>query len=255
MRKAWLAAAALAAAAVGGWALRQPARTPEMRGARLAGRLGCFACHGPGGTGGVPNAGAEEGEVPSWTGGTLMMYVRADAEIREWIADGAPARLAGQPGGFHPAGLLRMPAFRTRVSARDLDDLAAYVLAAGEWRPPHDPVAAEGFKVAGRLGCFGCHGPQGRAGVLNPGSYKGVIPPWSGSDFAELVHDDAELRAWIRDGSVPRFDGNPLARFFLARQLLHMPAYGKAVSSGELDALVGYIHVLRATPVGARPGR
>src|SRR5579859_4163452 len=62
------------------------------RGERLAGRAGCFACHGPGGARGVPNPGARDKAVPAWDGGMSMMYVTSSAEVREYIARGEPER-------------------------------------------------------------------------------------------------------------------------------------------------------------------
>src|SRR5689334_7565510 len=66
--------------------------TPAERGFRVALRAGCFHCHGPNGTGGVKNPGSEDGEVPGFSGGTPMMWVKNEQEMREYILDGAPAR-------------------------------------------------------------------------------------------------------------------------------------------------------------------
>jgi len=68
--------------------------TPELRGYQLAEDLGCHGCHGPRGTGGVRNPGDRDGEIPAWDGGMAMMFVKNEAEIREWILDGRPWRLA-----------------------------------------------------------------------------------------------------------------------------------------------------------------
>jgi mono/diheme cytochrome c family protein len=73
---------------------RAPQLTPELRGYELAEQLGCHGCHGPRGVGGVPNVGTQEGEIPAWDGGMAMMYVKDEKEIREWILDGRPWRLA-----------------------------------------------------------------------------------------------------------------------------------------------------------------
>ncbi|MEK7766210.1 MAG: c-type cytochrome [bacterium] len=255
VRKIALATAVLGAAAVTLlWTIHRPAATPEMRGQRLAGRLGCFACHGPGGTGGVPNPGNQEGEVPGWTGGVTMMYVESDAEWREWILDGAPKRKLPEK---ESRDLLRMPAFRSFLRPSQIEDLVAYVQAVAAAGRPRDGLPARGFAVAKKLGCFGCHGPGGRTGSPNPRSFKGVIPPWTGGDFAELVRDDAELRAWILDGKIPRLEGNPLARFFTRRQRIAMPAYRRILAPGELDALVAYVAWIRgaALPPGRGPAR
>lgn len=235
-----LAAAVLAAAAATSlWWLRRPAATPEMRGQRIAARLGCFACHGPGGTGGTPNpGGADDETVPGWTGGVTMMYVESDAEWREWILDGRPKR---RPPGPEGKALLRMPAFRDFLRPGETDDLVAYVRAVAAADKPREGLPARGYAAAGKLGCFGCHGPEGRLGSRNPRSLKGIVPPWSGKDFGELVHDETELRSWILDGKIARFERDPLARFFTRRQRIAMPAYRGRLAPGDLDAIVAYV--------------
>lgn len=239
-------AAGLCAAAVFAllW-IRRPSASPELRGYRLAGRLGCFGCHGPGGTGGVPNPGSEEGEIPAWTGGTMMMYVRSDDEIAEWIRFGAPTRLhrAPVPSGTPP---IRMPGFAGRVSDGEVSDLVAYLRAVGGRAVPPAGPARDGYRVAARFGCFGCHGPAGRTGSPNPGSFKGVIPGWTGPDFRDLVRNDEELQAWIQDGGIPRLDRNPPARRFTQRQMIRMPSYRKWITAIERQSLVSYIRWLNA---------
>ncbi len=239
--------------------VRRPRPTPAMRGLALAQTLGCFACHGPGGTGGVPNPGSEDVEVPAWDGGTSMMFVHNEQEIREWIFDGVPKRLAkSEPGGPPPASgetfqeaetdspTVDMPAFRGFISDDDLENLVAYYKAVAVFdRIPE--AAKTGFDVARRSGCFGCHGPGGRVGSVNPRSLKGYIPPWQGQDFAELVKNDAELREWILKGRIARFESNPVARFFTRRQVIHMPAYEDILKEGEVDELAGYIDWLQTT--------
>jgi mono/diheme cytochrome c family protein len=90
--------AALMLGALAAWGFfnyeRAPKLTPELRGYELAEQLGCHGCHGPRGVGGVPNIGTSEGEIPAWDGGMAMMYVKDEKEIREWILDGRPWRLA-----------------------------------------------------------------------------------------------------------------------------------------------------------------
>jgi mono/diheme cytochrome c family protein len=242
--------------------VRQPRLTPALRGHDVAARLGCFACHGPGGTGGVPNPGSDEESVPAWDGGNAMMYVQNEQEIREWILDGHPKRLEEShehsrntgAGGDHDSGegakpgrtspLLEMPAYEDVISENDLSDLIAYykAVAAFESLPSK---AGEGYAVASRLGCFGCHGPGGRVGAKNPASFKGYVPPWQGDDFDELVKSDDELRRWILDGEIDRIESNPLARRFTRRQIIKMPAYEGVIEEHELDLLITYIHWLQ----------
>ncbi|MEK7474166.1 MAG: c-type cytochrome [Candidatus Coatesbacteria bacterium] len=246
------AAAVLLAVAV--VAVRRPAATPERRGMLLAQRLGCFNCHGAGGAGGMPNPGAEEGEVPGWTGGALAMYASDDAEVREWIASGRagaarPLRGVSADAETPRTGLLKMLAFAGFVSPRGIADLAAYVEAVAGWSRPgskDDPTATvkRGRAVAASSGCFGCHGAGGLTGGPNPGSFTGAIPPWTGGDFRELVRNDEELRGWIRDGSIPRLESNPAARWFLHRQAIRMPLFRTRLAPRDLDALVAYIRSL-----------
>ena len=225
--------------------VRRPRLTPALRGYDVATKLGCFACHGPGATGGVPNPGSDEEQTPAWDGGTAMMYVQNEQEIREWILDGHPKRLEEkQEHSHHSAQLLEMPAYKDVISGKDLEDLVAYykAVAAFETLPSK---AGEGYAVAARLGCFGCHGPGGRTGARNPASFKGYIPPWQGDDYADLVKSDDELRQWILEGKIDRFESNPLARHFTKRQIIKMPAYGDVINEEELDALITYIHGLQ----------
>lgn len=90
--------AALMLGALAAWGFfnyaRAPKLTPELRGYQLAEDLGCHGCHGPRGTGGVANPGDRDNEIPAWDGGMAMMFVKSESEIREWILDGRPWRLA-----------------------------------------------------------------------------------------------------------------------------------------------------------------
>ena len=97
-------------------------------------------------------------------------------------------------------------------------------------------------------GCFGCHGPEGRGLVSNPGSFKGFIPPWDGEDYTELVRNSAEFAQWVRRGVSDRFQANPAARTILATQAIRMPAYGDRVSDEELRDLEAYVAWVRAHP-------
>jgi mono/diheme cytochrome c family protein len=168
-----------------------------------------------------------------------MMYIESDADLREWILDGKPRRLAGPLAG--EAALLKMPAYRDRLHERELDALVAWYRAVAAWNPDMPEVAARGRRVAARSGCFGCHGDGGVAGVPNPGSLKGYVPGWGSPDYSELVADEAELRAWILDGRPARFAESRLAGFFLDRQVLRMPAYRDVIEPAALNDLVEYV--------------
>jgi mono/diheme cytochrome c family protein len=237
-----LVVAALLAVWVGASRPQLPA---AERGRRLAERVGCFGCHGPEGTRGAANPGRSDRTVPSWDA-DLMMYADDEAEIREWIRDGVPAARARSATwrAQRDRGALRMPAFGRRLSRRQIDDLVAFVLASGH--PEPDVAAArQGLQRAQALGCSGCHGAGGRLARPNPRSLKGYVPSWDGRDFPELVRDRQEFAEWVERGRSRRFAENPIARFFLDRAVLKMPAYRDHLQPGDVDALWAYVTWLR----------
>ena len=216
---------------------------PVQRGARLAAERGCLSCHGPGGRLADPDGARGIGSVPTFEHDDVTSYARSEAEIREWILDGKPRRLREEPT-TEPAPLLRMPAWRGRLAPADVDHLVAYVKAVSDFELPL-AAASAGRDLAGRLGCFSCHGSQGRFDAPNPGSLKGYVPAWSGADFPELAKDDGEIREWIRDGGPKRLRENPVAAFFFDRQAIRMPAYGARVSEDDVRQVTAYIRWLR----------
>lgn len=246
MRLRWIALAlALVAGAAAVLAFR-PQLPAAERGRRLAERSGCFACHGPEGSGGTANPGRVERKVPDYEG-DVMMFAEDPVEIREWIRDGVTAKRAASRTWREQRerGTLRMPAFGRRLSARQIDDLVAFVEAMSGTPEPPDSLARSGLARAGALGCTGCHGPGGRLARPNPGSFKGYVPSWDGRDFPELVRDRTEFGEWVDNGVSRRFERLPLARFFLDRATLRMPAYGRRLAPGDRDALWAYIGWLR----------
>jgi len=217
--------------------------TPVQRGRVIAERMGCYGCHGAGGGQPIPNPGAKGGEVPGWPGGTWMMWNRDERDLRAWILKGRPEHREADAGA-----LIKMPAYERRLAPKEIGDLVAYVLAASHFGRISDEAAAAGHEVAYRLGCFGCHGPEGRGLVMNPGSFTGYIPSWDGADFADLVRDEAELRQWVKNGASERFLANPVARRILETQAIAMPAYRDRVSDDDLRALAAYIAWVRVHP-------
>jgi mono/diheme cytochrome c family protein len=242
----------LVLAAVALWAVvafrawRTRGISPVQRGFTVAATSGCFGCHGVGGVTGFDDPDNKLGSVPPFTREALLAHAKNEGEIREWILDGMPRRLrATAAAGDEEPPFLRMPAWRDVLSDRQVSDLVAYVMAVSDYERPEDAAAERGRQTAERLACFGCHGPQGRGSLPNPGSFKGYIPSWDGEAFAEVAADEAEIREWIVDGSPRRLRAHPVARYFLKRQTVQMPAYHGRLNEAELDALVAYIRWLR----------
>jgi len=117
-----------------------PNESLAARGAERAAELGCFACHGPLGAGGVPNPGSFKGYIPGFWGADFDELVRDDGELRQWIAEGGIPRISEHPIGriFVRRQVIKMPAFGHGhlQSAEDIDALMAYVrwIRAGSWR-------------------------------------------------------------------------------------------------------------------------
>jgi len=233
--------------------------SPAARGERVATRLGCFSCHGPGGRGQVPNLGSKFDTVPGFREQTLMMFVKNDEELREYILDGAPRRREKSASYREAmaAQAIRMPAFRGWVGEADVDALVAYLRLVSGLIGPTEEQVRHGAGLVAKLGCFGCHGEMGMGGHPNPGSLKGYIPGFLGDDFHELVRSDDELMTWLREGALPRISENVLGRYFFHRQRIRMPAYKQFVSDEDLQAVAAYVRWLsrgswRSQPLESR---
>ncbi len=236
------------------WRVRSS--NPIRRGMSRAGELGCFACHGELGRAGIPIPGSEEG-VPQWSGSVWMMYVKTDEEIRRYIVEGSPERSAGTDHGahgdhVHEHDAITMPAYGDVVSEADLEDLVAtFKVLSGMVAPARDTPARAGYDLARERSCFSCHGPAGAGGLPNPRSFTGFIPGWYGADFEDLVRDRREFDTWILEGAIPRLSNHPIAKYFLDRQMLPMPAY-RELTPEQLDGLWAYAVWLGETDGGHR---
>ena len=240
---------ALGLAVVGGvlanYYLRSPEITLAMRGKEVAEELGCFACHGPEGFGGIADPVSPAGRMPGWEKGIAVLYVDNEQEIEEWILHGKPLHDNPSPIELRPENLEPMPAYEGQVSKKELKQLVAYFKAVAEYFPEIPDQAYEGSVIANDLGCFGCHGPSGMGGIANPRSFTGIIPSWEGEHYEQLVESDDELREWILTGTSSRIMENPIGRFFLESQLIQMPAYREHLTDEELELLIIYIKWLR----------
>jgi mono/diheme cytochrome c family protein len=115
-----------------------PSDERAAQGQDLAYRLGCFNCHGPMGYGSSRNLGSLKGYIPGWWGNDFRDLVRNDAELREWILDGATAHLRAHPVAkfFIRWQRVSMPAYRAFLTDPQLAALMSYVrwVNGGEWQ-------------------------------------------------------------------------------------------------------------------------
>jgi mono/diheme cytochrome c family protein len=102
--------------------------TAARRGLEIARERGCFGCHGPAGSGGLPNPRSFAGFVPGWYGADFRDMVRDRREFDAWLTTGTLERLEDNPlaARFLRRQRVRMPAYRA-LSDADRDALWAYV--------------------------------------------------------------------------------------------------------------------------------
>ena len=132
-------------------------------------------------------------------------------------------------------------------------DVAAYwsAVALQHKRPSRLALSPEnrllqGEILASQKNCFRCHGQLGQGGIANPGALKGYIPGYFGQDFVNLTEGGKRsvILEWITTGTSTTLTSSVLtgglARFFLARQAISMPAFSE-LTNAELELLVDYI--------------
>jgi mono/diheme cytochrome c family protein len=252
-----------------------PEYSPTHRGARIARESGCFACHG-GFDGRTSINPARSGDTPD-TVPSFLPDRRSIEEIRQWIEDGISEEKSASPAHMRARELriLEMPAFGDRLSAREIDDLIAFV-ALMQYRDAASRrgSVSEGERLAREQACFTCHGELGQGGVENPGALKGYIPGFFGNDFRALTRngDRKDIGEWIRDGVSEYiwnqgFAGIYPGRYFTGRQAIQMPAYKDSLSDEEVETLTDYLlelmelgpldapGLLEYRPIGLSPER
>ena len=107
--------------------LPAPAAAPDaaaQRGRLVYERYGCVLCHGPEGKGGFVNRNAEtDGKVP---GVTRVAEGYTAAEVKKLILTGKA--VIGKTDAAGPRPPYRMPGWRDRMSEKDAEDLARYLM-------------------------------------------------------------------------------------------------------------------------------
>ena len=239
---------ALAALPLTRWVLRQRESNPILRGQQLAEAQGCVTCHRPWSTREIPNPGSRWGSVPHLARGYASMYAEDRGEIEEFIRFGAPRAWLDDPTVVErlEEQLIRMPAYEGTLSEAEIADLVAFTSAVEQVELPGGEIAEKGRDAAWKFGCLVCHGVEGSGGLANPGSLGGFVPGFLGGNFAHLVRDEEEFREWIRTGTLERYERNPVARYFLQRQRVSMPAYPDLVPDEAIDWMWVWIQEMRS---------
>lgn len=251
---------------------RRPESSPVARGARLAEKAGCFACHGRGEE--EPRFNLRQASPGQWRNkNNPSLWEGEITEVKvlvDWISNGAPAADAEQ----HKKLFIQMPAYKDRLSAGEIEDIAAWILAeglklrvdAGARQPPvaatqplsADQLLAAGDRLARQTGCYQCHGELGQGGVANPDSFKGYIPGFQGADFLKLTAggDRNEVLHWIDHGRGRAVEAGFLGRFakkYFDGQAIPMPGYQDQLTVAEKERLADYLLLLNKTgPLSAQ---
>jgi mono/diheme cytochrome c family protein len=97
-----------------------------------------------------------------------------------------------------------------------------------------------GYQVAERMGCFTCHGPLGKRGIVNPGAPEGEVPAWDGGNYMMYVASPEEIREWIFYGAPKRKLDDPFHQEQVAKSRVHMPAYEGFLSEQEVEDLIAF---------------
>ncbi len=256
---------------------KQPEDSPVSRGARLAHEAGCFACHGRGEEEprfnlrlAAPNQWRDKTNPSLWESGITDVD-----ELVDWITNGVPSDEVEK----HRQLFIRMPAYRDRLTAQEIEDIAAWILAEGlkftvQPGPRAAPSAAAesrsmparapdqlfiaGDRLARQTGCYQCHGELGQGGVPNPDSFKGYIPGFQGRDFLKLTAggDRTEILHWIDHGRGQDVESGltgRLAKRYLDGQAIPMPGYRDQLSAAEKELLADFLLLINKTgPLPAR---
>jgi mono/diheme cytochrome c family protein len=225
-------------------------------------QFNCAICHGPQGTGGVPNPGSTDGTVPPLNpidpGLVNVDYGTFAKNVDLFIQHGS------RPDGPNPS--LSMPAWgdQTLITQQQIANVIAFVIGLNQAQisstnvtptpattatPPLPSnqgsfgmaINLTGDVAAGKqvfqINCVICHGSQGKGGVPNPGSTDGSIPSLNPIDPA-LANPDFNTFArnidlFIQHGSLPAG----------ASPIFSMPAWGdqSLLTQQQIANVIAYV--------------
>jgi mono/diheme cytochrome c family protein len=103
-------------------------------------------------------------------------------------------------------------------------------------------VAAQGRATGGeiyRAACLTCHGPHGQGAPRSTVGFDTALPDFTDCAFA-TAEADLDWQAVVHEGGPVRGLGR------------HMPAFGDALSSDQIDAVIGYVRGFCQDPAWPR---
>lgn len=166
----------------------------------------CASCHGEGGKGDKTAEG-------------LFAPVLND---KDWLFDGRVENIYGAiANGLHGF----MPAYRKKLSASQIDDLAKYVQALSEGQPERETA---GKKVYSNSGCAPCHGENGKG-----------VPQVGGANLTDNI--------WRFDGSlagIKRSIAYGVNSNVQHDRVSEMPEFKSKLTSNEIKKLAVYVYQL-----------
>jgi len=112
------------------------------------------------------------------------------------------------------------------------------------WSARASNPVRRGVARAADLGCFGCHGQGGAAGIPDPGLGDGSVPAWGGMVWMMYVNDAEEIRETILDGVSRKRAASASAREERARAGIWMPPYRDRLRGSDLEDLVAAFQAL-----------
>jgi len=112
---------------------------------------------------------------------------------------------------------------------------------------PKLPPAERGRRLAEQYSCFGCHGPGGIKGTPNQGRKDKSVPTFAG-DLMMYADDAAQVREWITDGGTKAKRASKSWQADREAGVLRMPAFGRKLTSREIEDLVSYVMVVSDSP-------
>jgi mono/diheme cytochrome c family protein len=185
-------------------------------------QAGCAACHRVGSLGNAVGPDL-----------TFVGFRRSPQWLETWIRDPQ----AWKPGTLMPNKQLSPAARAAIISYLAEQQGQEWPKGSRPWDGIGDP-SARGRLIYLRAGCVGCHGQGGAGGQPNNNVSGGKIP--AVNNVAETF-TKAELIAKIRDGVLSPAKADPNG----PAPLVWMPAWGKVLDAGELEAVATYLQGLK----------